>query len=400
MKRYRYIGLLLFAGLVAACQKETAKPVGTGYSTEAILFTTPYTVSKSAAMRNGDFNVDDEIGVLGYSEVIYEANGVRVNASTADWNDKKEFATPDVFYNQKLVYAGNGTLDYTWTGRDAVGNLHPWYNEADADPSVDGEYTYAFFAYYPYADVNEYNYEGTIGERNNSKGTIKLSGKNAKGDPTITYTMPYNKDSNISTRLDWTRVPDFMLACNVNHVHSDGAVPLKFRHMLCAFEFEINNYRTEDVTINSLKFTGEDFYRSFTISGQNTNYATPNDDRYSGFFELITEDLVCPAAEADENGIVNEPTKTFITEDGTSNGVRIDLLFIPGTDNKITAGDCSVTLSINETERPAQNIKDGMKFYPGTKSIFSINIIGDDIVIQVRTQDNWDNGGDSNIYFD
>ena len=41
-----------------------------------------------------------------------------------------------------------------------------------------------------------------------------------------------------------------------------------------------------------------------------------------------------------------------------------------------------------------------MKFYPGTKSIFSINIIGDDIVIQVRTQDNWDNGGDSNIYFD
>lgn len=375
MKRYKYIGLLLLTGLAAACQKETVAPAGTGYSTEAILFTTPYTVSKSAAMRDGDFKIGDKVGVLGYCRSEYQGR----DYSASDWNTKKFAATPEVFYNQELTYEGDGVLSYEYTGRNpAPGDLHPWYDEAD--------YTYAFFAYYPYAK----------GEIEGGKGTITLSGENKTGDPTITYTMPYDsRNSSTFTPLDLDVVPDVMLAYTVDHVRSDGAVSLNFRHMLCAFEFEINNYNEEPVEITSLVFRGENFYKSFTITGQKQDYI-PNSDRYSGYFNLLPGGAItCKAATSDEDGNI---TPSNVKVGGSD---PIDLLFIPDADGKITAGTCSVSVQMagGSTER-TQNLKDGMSFRPGTRSIFSINIVGDNFVIQVRADNTWSDGGDSNIYFD
>lgn len=376
MKRYKYIGLLLLAGLAAACQKETVAPAGAGYSTEAILFTTPYTVSKSAAMRDGYFKVGDKVGVLGYCRSEYQGR----DYSASDWNTKKFAATPEVFYNQELTYEGDGVLSYEYTGRNPapVGDLHPWYDEAD--------YTYAFFAYYPYAK----------GEIEGGKGTITLSGENKTGDPTITYTMPYDsRNSSTFTSLDLDVVPDVMLAYTVDHVRSDGAVSLNFRHMLCAFEFEINNYNEEPVEITSLVFRGENFYKSFTITGQEQDYI-PNSDRYSGYFNLLPGGAItCEAATSDEDGNI---TPSNVKVGGSD---PIDLLFIPDADGKITAGTCSVSVQMagGSTER-TQNLKDGMSFRPGTRSIFSINIVGDNFVIQVRADNAWSDGGDSNIYFD
>ena len=393
MKRYKYIGLLLLAGLAAACQKETVAPAGAGYSTEAILFTTPYTVSKSAAMRDGDFIEGDKVGVLGYSKVTYTANGVEVDASTSLWDAKKEWAKPEVFYNQELTYKGNGVLSYNYSGDNAVGTLRGWYNEPD--------YTYAFFAYYPYVNVNSYYNPGTITAEDGrtSMGTIRLSDEDDTGDPTFTYTMPHEGgDTDVSLDLDV--VPDVMLAYTVNHRHSDGAVSLNFRHMLCAFEFEVNNYNTYPVTINSLQFSGEDFYKSFTITGQEQDY-TPNDgERYSGYFNLLPNGAItCEAADTDENGVVIAPSNTKITVSRDSED-PVDLLFIPDADGKITERECTVTVETSKGDVRQQNIKEGMSFEPGTRSIFSINIIGNNFVIQVRTLDNWSDGGDSNIYFD
>lgn len=383
MKRYKYIGLLLLAGLVAACQKETVAPAGAGYSTEAILFTTPYTVSKSAAMRNGDFEKGDQVGVLGYCRSEYQGR----DYSASDWNTKKFAATPEVFYNQELMYEDNGVLSYNYSGDNAVGTLRGWYNEPD--------YTYAFFAYYPYAEVS-YNrwYKVYRGEIEGGKGTVTLSGEDETGDPTFTYTMPHEGgDMDVSLNLDV--VPDVMLAYTVNHRHSDGAVALKFRHMLCAFEFEINNYNEEPVEITSLVFRGENFYKSFTITGQEQDYI-PNSDRYSGYFNLLPGGAItCKAATSDEDGNI---TPSNVKVGGSD---PIDLLFIPDADGKITAGTCSVSVQMagGSTER-TQNLKDGMSFRPGTRSIFSINIVGDNFVIQVRADNTWSDGGDSNIYFD
>lgn len=387
MKRYKYIGLLLLAGLAAACQKETVAPAGAGYSTEAILFTTPYTVSKSAAMRDGDFNEGDKVGVLGYCKAT-GLNGEDYSAS--EWDTKKPFATPEVFYNQELMYEDNGVLSYNYSGDNAVGTLRGWYNEPD--------YTYAFFAYYPYAQLG-YGNRGTIyaEDGRTSMGTITLSGENATGDPTFTYTMPYRSNSSTSTLLNLDRVPDVMLAYTVNHRHSDGAVSLKFRHMLCAFEFEINNYNEEPVEITSLVFRGENFYKTFIITGQKQDY-TPNDDRYSGQFQLLSEGkpLVCPPALETDGVIV--PGKAIVSLDGSDD--PIDLLFIPDADGKITAGICSVSVQMEGERERTQNVRDGMSFRPGTRSIFSINIVGDNFVIEVRADNAWSDGGDSNIYFD
>lgn len=387
MKRYKYIGLLLLAGLAAACQKETVAPAGAGYSTEAILFTTPYTVSKSAAMRDGDFIEGDKVGVLGYCKAT-GLNGEDYSAS--EWDTKKPFATPEVFYNQELMYEDNGVLSYNYSGDNAVGTLRGWYND-------EPDYTYAFFAYYPYAQLG--GNRGTIyaEDGRTSMGTITLSGENATGDPTFIYTMPYRSNSSTSTLLNLDRVPDVMLAYTVNHRHSDGAVSLKFRHMLCAFEFEINNYNEEPVEITSLVFRGENFYKSFTITGQKQDY-TPNDDRYSGQFQLLSEGkpLVCPPALETDGVIV--PGKAIVSLDGSDD--PIDLLFIPDADGKITAGICSVSVQMEGERERTQNVRDGMSFRPGTRSIFSINIVGDNFVIEVRADNAWSDGGDSNIYFD
>ena len=389
MKRYKYIGLLLLAGLAAACQKDSWKSAGDNYSTEAILFTSPYTVTRSTEMRYGDFDDGDQVGVLGYCPAS-DSHGEDV--SFEDWENKKMWATPDVFYNQPLMYRGRGTWDYSWNGIGHIGGLHPWYENED--------YTYAFFAYYPYAEVQASYWggesEGTIlGEGGREMGTIELSGANEKGDPTITYTLPHEGEDTRS-ELALNVVPDFMLAYNTeNHTRSDGAVSLNFRHMLCAFEFEVNNYNTYSVTINSLRFTGKNFYKSFTITGQEQNY-TPNSDRYSGYFNLLPGGAItCKAATSDEDGNI---TPSNVKVGGSD---PIDLLFIPDADGKITAGTCSVSVQMagGSTER-TQNLKDGMSFRPGTRSIFSINIVGDNFVIQVRADNTWSDGGDSNIYFD
>lgn len=389
MKRYKYIGLLLLAGLAAACQKETVAPAGAGYSTEAILFTTPYTVSKSAAMRDGDFNEGDKVGVLGYCKAT-GLNGEDYSAS--EWDTKKPFATPEVFYNQELTYKGNGVLSYKYTGRNPapVGDLHPWYDNED--------YTYAFFAYYPYAQLG-YGNRGTIyaEDGETSMGTIRLSNEGDTGDPTFIYTMPHT-GRNTSSPLDLDVVPDVMLAYTVDHVRSDGAVALNFRHMLCAFEFEVNNYNPYSVEISSLEFSGTNFYKSFTITGQEQNY-TPNSDRYSGYFNLLPGGAItCEAATSDEDGNI---TPSNVKVGGSD---PIDLLLIPDADGKITEGTCSVTVNMTaegeEQNQTTQNLEDNMSFAPGTRSIFSINIIGNNFVIQVRTLDEWSDGGDSDIYFD
>ena len=262
---------------------------------------------------------------------------------------------------------------------------------------------FAFFAYYPYAEVSrsswwEEDYSGTISIDGVEMGTITLSGRDAAGDPMITYTMPYT-----GGELAWDVVPDLMLAYRVDHLKSDGAVSLNFRHMLCAFEFEINNYNTEPVTISSLRFNGTKFYKSLSVTGQEQNYTVGN-DRYSGYFDLISSEVVCPKATVNNGEVITPSTVRLmadgtVAEDGELKDV-LDLLFIPDEEGKITEGECSVQVKTGNGEGTTQALRDGMTFEPGVRSIFSINIIGNNFVIQVRTENNWSDGGDSEINFD
>lgn len=363
------------AGLLtlAACQKETVAPSGPGYSSEAIVFTSPYTVSRSAQMRDGNFNNEDRVGVIGYCQATNQGTDI----STSPWETKKVFAEPDMFYNKQLTYDGQGLWSYSGYRNESTG-LCPWYdNEA---------YTYTFFAYYPY--------NGTLSNDNGeSMGTIALSGANVAGDPTITYTMPHTSNGE-NTALHWDRVPDFMVADKVDHLKSDGPVSLRFSHVLCAFEVEVNNYNESEVTLDNVTFSGTDFYKEISLTGTVEQsaypYAVDKENTYSGRFSLA-DGFTCPAGQT-----------TRLT---TLNGEAVTLLLITDENGRVTAADggqCQLNVTANTIAAGqdfTMDITEGA-FQPGVRNICTINIVGNDIVLQMRSTSNWDDGGDSEIVFE
>lgn len=382
--------LAFLVSMISCTQNDL--PQGTETFDGGIVFTSPYSITRSEALRYGSFKEDDMVGVLGYCE----AENLGVDISSSPWDTKKPFCTPDVFYNQKLTYKGEGLWSYIWDGTGNVGGIHPWIEDNE-------KYTYSFFAYYPYVEISSYPNKGNIP---NGGGTITLSGKNEKDNPTITYTMPHDGNSASGSKLEWKNVPDFMLAYRVDHVKSDGVVRLPFRHLFCAFEFRVNNYNETPVTIGGLRVSGENFYKSVTVTGQESGYHV-GDDRYSGYFDVISNGFVCPEGnikkDTDGNIIEVIPTTVSITTDGSAEGDPIDLLFIPDGNGKLTEDSNEslyLNIKINELDfQKSMNLKDA-SFEPGVRSIFNINIVGNDIYLQVESTGNWDDGGDSDIVFE
>lgn len=409
---------------LSACQQDeslTQRPQG---DASVITFNSPYTVdSRSDAMRSGSFKTGDKVGVLGYCK----ASNQETDYSTSPWDTKKPFCTPDVFYNQMLEYNGTGAWDYSWTGtfdgEGPVGTLHPWSKNEDD--------TFSFFAYYPYAELAQQGdtWEGIIDDdglitderdKRYGLGTITLSGQEERGDPTITYTMPHHP-AKLDSDLDWWVVPDFMLAYKINHKKQDGSVKLDFRHLFCAFEFVVNNYTLDDVVIEDLYIGGgkeengitTGFYKSVTVEGQESGYSVGN-DIYYGDFKLIGEEnrpYILPNLTCGKGTLINEetneikPTNTEIKY----NNSAISLLFIPDYNGKLTTdGNESLYIRLRVTKDGQTFIKDeprsmnleNISFAPGVRSIFNINIIGNDFYIQMRSDGSWSDGGDSDIVFE
>ena len=416
IKGIRFIPIVTLFALVACTQDELPQESsGNGYP-GVITFSTPYTATRSDALRSGSFQVGDQVGVLGYCKATYETEGgTVVDASTQEWARKKSFCKPDVFYNQLLTYQDDGSWTYDWSGsfenESYTEQLHPWASNPDE--------TFSFFAYYPYAadgTIYPLDDDGNPIENNDlSMGSIELSGQNATGDPTIKYTMPHNTVVNLTSGKSWWRVPDFMLAYKVDHKRADGSVKLEFRHLFCAFEFQINNYNDfpivlEDMSVNGGQVTGSGrnariesgFYRSLTVTGQQSDYTVDEDDLYVGEFKLVGEDTeyVVPSVTcgANETGLRIE-----------YNDEPITLLFIPNADGKLTTDNnesLSISLRItkdgsdfSEENGRTMNLKD-VSFEPGMRSIFNINVIGDDIYVQVRSGGQWEDEGDSDIIFE
>lgn len=411
-KPITYILPLLF--LLGACsQEELPQTPSPDYAAGVITFQSPYTVTRSAALRSGTFQPGDSVGVLGYCKASNTVNGVEIDYSTSDWNTKKVFSKPDVFYNQKLEYTKDGLWTYSWSGtfdkQEAVGGLHPWSsNEYD---------TFSFFAYYPYAKKNNKENNVITNSSGEEMGTITLSGEDATGDPTITYEMPHGVGSSITSTKNWWVVPDFMLAYKVDHKKEDGSVKLNFRHLFCAFEFEVNNYNQEEVIVKDLYFSGGEFegktiiagfYKSVTVTGQQNGYSVNENNLYGGRFKIvgrkddedehILTNLSCPGAQ--DSG---QPATTSIDYERRP----ISLLFIPDergmltTDaNKSLSMDITLTIGDKEVERKGIMNLGNQSFQPGVRSIFSINVIGNDIYVQMRSDGTWENDGDSDITFE
>lgn len=400
MKKLTYpnaAALCLACLLTATACTQDELPGGTGTFDGGIVFTSPYTLTRSDAMRYGSFREDDQVGVLGYCKATNQGR----DNSGSSWEAKKDFCKPEVFYNEPLTYTDKGLWEYKWTGSGNINGLRPWYEPGVDDNGLD--YTYSFFAYYPYAE------NGTI---NGGKGTITLSGSTATGDPHITYTMPFSSND-VGTTLDWTKVPDLMLAYTTDHGKADGTVKLDFRHLFCAFEFKVNNYTTEDVTISALTVSGSQFYRSVKVNGRETGYDVGT-DRYSGTFDVLStytgnQGFTCPAGKkiTDTEGQVVgiTPATVSITTDGTATaeGDPVALLFIPDANGKLTENnheDLTLNITVDGIVQSRAMILTEATFKAGVRSVFNINIVGNDIYLQLESDGSWDDGGDSNITFE
>lgn len=405
--KHIYLMPLLF--VMAACgQDEWPSGAQSEYSTEVITFSSPYEAgTRAAALRDGSFQMGDKVGVLGYCKA---SNG-NVDISDEPWNTKRPFSYPDIFYNQELTYDGTGSWTYNWTGSGSIGGLHPWLDNED--------YTYSFFAYYPYASGTP----DRAGERDIvingvNMGTVKLSGENDRSDPTITYTMPHSDGVDLKSGHDWWVVPDLMLAYTIDHRKSDGSVKLDFRHMFCAFQFRVNNYNLYDVTISDLYLSGgtttsprQGFYKSLSVVGQESGYSV-GDDVYIGRFKLLAGHdeggFSCPGATIGADGQLIPSSLDIERAEEGHEGEMIVLLFIPDADGKLTSdGNESLRLELQARSEEGGEINGSVNmllkdasFKPGMRSVFNINIVGNDFIIQVESEDAWEDGGDSNIVFE
>lgn len=401
MKKLTYpnaAALCLACLLAATSCTQDELPAGTGTFDGGIVFTSPYTLTRSDAMRYGSFREGDQVGVLGYCKA---ENQGRDNSGSS-WEAKKDFCQPEVFYNQPLTYTDKGLWEYKWTGSGNINGLRPWYEPGVDDNGLD--YTYSFFAYYPYAE------NGTI---NGGKGTITLSGSTATGDPHITYTMPFSSND-VGTTLDWTKVPDLMLAYTTDHGKADGTVKLDFRHLFCAFEFKVNNYTTDEVKISKLTVSGSKFYKSVKVNGRETGYDVGTTDRYSGTFDVLStytgnQGFTCHAGteirDTEGQVIGITPATVSITTDGTATaeGDPVALLFIPDADGKLTANnhkDLTLNITVDGIVQSRAMILTEATFKAGVRSVFNINIVGNDIYLQLESDGSWDDGGDSDITFE
>lgn len=367
----KQLAYLLLAGLLAASCQQEELPGGGELSDSGIIFTSDYTVSRSIAKTT--FSEGDKVGVLGYCLDDNQLYG------ESDWNTKKLFVKPDVFYNQELTYDGTGLWEYDYNNQ----GLRKWYDNP--------KYQYSFFAYYPYAEVdkdNEYKGTITIGENEMKKnmGTIQLSSADAVSDPVLTYTMPHSGYYS-STELDRTLTPDLMVAYNIDRTSGEGPVKMDFRHLLCGMEFEVNNFTEQDVVISKLQFSSSNFYKTIKVTGQ--NQGTEVSDKYSGTFTVIADTdtpITCP------------PNKKKRIDD--AGGKPIDLLLIANENGNITQSGSKLSLFITFGSSPRLFTLSGLKFQPGVKNVFTINFIGNDVVLEMRATDNWEDGGDSDITFE
>lgn len=356
----KQLAYLLLAGLLAASCQQEELPGGGELSDSGIIFTSDYTLSRSIAKTT--FSQGDKVGVLGYCLDENERYG------ESDWNTKKMFVKPDVFYNQELTFDGTGLWGYNYNGE----GLRKWYDNP--------KYQYSFFAYYPYAPVNEYNNKGTITIDDKNMGTIQLSSKDAVSDPVLTYTMPY---TSLAGPLDRTRIPDLMVAYNIDRTSGEGPVKMDFRHLLCGMEFEVNNFTEQGVEITQLQFTGSGFYSTIKITGQ--NQGTEVSGGYGGDFTIVKTPVSCEA---------NGKLRIADTEG------NVDLLLIADENGNITGGSGSSSIKITYGGSTRTFSLSGLKFQAGVKNVFTINFIGNDVVLEMRATDNWENGGDSDITFE
>ena len=63
-------------------------------------------------------------------------------------------------------------------------------------------------------------------------------------------------------------------------------------------------------------------------------------------------------------------------------------------------GTCTVTVNVRKKREATMDMKAQKTFTPGTRNIFSINLVGNNLILQLRPTSQWEDDGDSEIVFE
>lgn len=351
----KYIACMSLA-VLCACQKEPV-PDPVQFAEETVRFAAPG-IAVAQSSQSGPINVfpeDASFGVLGYC--------LRTDGSGGEfaWDEKQDDCAPSLFYNQEVRF---DAAQQAWVYANTAADLKRWYENEN--------YLYSFFAYYPYG--------GDAGKRHFDIVPDNASGT---GAPQLTFSMPFDSQSDETTPLSSDAIPDAMMAMQTDVKRGDGHIGLTFYHLLAGIRFKVHNYNDEHaVTIHSLRMEGT-FYKSISVTmGKDVTYP---DETFKGSFELLTGAAEVKVHDSQSVGktlmlVSNLNSGTYI---GTGRLV-IDYSFIT-EEVKTRQVDMTPT-----TFRP----------YGGTVYVANLNFIGDAFEVKFEVDNTqWEDGGDSDVAF-
>lgn len=384
--------VVLSVAVLCGCTKTGGEPL---YSpAQRIMFHAPLMTVETKSSLKDALVAGDAFGVIGYC-IPYSVGTSALDPSgaTSNWSTKRNLCPPNVFYGQKVTVTGDG-CEYDYSSPAGTGSNNPkyWYRwdviaergyglEGTPDVNATSEsdnYSYSFFAYYPYEDVF----------------TIQSPANAAEaGAPRLLFSMPQT-GNNISDRIEHTQTPDAMVSILYN-ARRGGNLQFSMSHILTGLGFEVNNFSERNLVVHNITLSGR-FYKQVDIdfTSDVVAYTFP-DSRYTGTYTVYSEDASGPLnlpAPADGEAVTSSESPI--------GGEHI--LLISGKENAYFGdgtGENEVRVNIdytfNGTRKTVYYTRPGtFTPRPGVKYTAQLNFVGDAFVLQfvVDNADMWEDG--------
>lgn len=384
--------VVLSVAVLCSCTKVASDPL---YSSgERIIFHAPMMTVETKSTLKDALVAGDAFGVIGYC-IPYSVGTSALDPSgaTSNWSTKRNLCPPNVFYGQKVTVTGDG-CEYDYSSPAGTGSNNPkyWYRwdviaergyglEGTPDvnaTSASDNYSYSFFAYYPY--------EGAFGIRSPANAS-------EAGAPKLSFTMPQT-GNNVNSSIDHTQTPDAMVSVLYNARSGDN-LQFSMSHILTGLGFEVNNFSERNLVVHNITLSGR-FYKQVDIdfTSDVVAYTFP-DSRYTGTYTVYSEDA---------SGPLNLPApaegEAVTSSESPIGGEHI--LLISGKENAYFGdgtGENEIRVNIDYTFDGTRK----MVFYtrpgtftprPGIKYTAQLNFVGDAFVLQfvVDNADMWEDG--------
>lgn len=292
-------------------------------------------------------------------------------SASKDWNDKSIFFRngADIFRGM-TVNVNAGSTEYN------NNNLTEWNNNKGS--------SYSFIA----AATDE----GTFSMENAASATGNEHGPRLK----------FQLAAAGSSRTDYERQPDAMIATKFDHHSSNGLVNLEFSHIMMGLRFRFHNHTSDkELVIKKVTVSGS-FYNEaiFDLTKDKAKMSVSN-TYYNGNFTLLDGSQTINAGSSDYLGGDNPTTLLLLPNpNATLNG---DAITDPTDEFALGKGKIiTVTYSIGGVDKTPFKLEDfRLNYLPETNSLHTanFNFVGDEFVVmfQADNNTNWEDGKNNDV---